>query len=365
MDETLVAGVKPPELSYACTRLVGMGDGLQVCQLAHRACLLAEWRMTTCGARYSKTSISYSNIMVTRKIVFYRWVSNTGRAPFVPHESTQKLVDMFQLDDNKALLEGDDTATAVEVVSVGSDSNPSRIRLLALRNPGNRPAQWELGNGISSLQLLDDQYPADITNVTLWPNGIAAQDLARDSPRLGRLSFFLRHRVAGSVSFDPLYRADMYDRMMRLRGQLRSVHLAMTKPEYLDRDRGVFGTLVPEIWGPAVPSINIQLGVGRYVPKDRYLDEATQETVFNIAENASEFVDRLIVRGRDRETNKVERISLLNERLQKEVTLAGDSVAPEVPDAGSTFSEMDKAYQEFDVQGGFDAAIQAQLMRGQ
>lgn len=115
----------------------------------------------------------------------------------------------------------------------------------------------------------------------------------------------------GSASFEPLHQPDMYDRMMRMQGQLRSVHLAMTRPEHLDRDRGAFGNLVPEVWGPKVPSINVQLGVGRHGPKDRYLDRETEETVFNIAEHASDFVDRLIVRGRDSRTNKIEELASL------------------------------------------------------
>ncbi|MFI7547249.1 hypothetical protein [Actinoplanes sp. NPDC049599] len=314
--------------------------------------------------RGGMTMLAYPVWMVARKIVFYRWMSVNGRAPFVPHESAQKVADMIALDDYSGVLEGDDTTTALEVVKVGSGTNASHIRLMALRNPGNRPAQWELGNGLSSLQLLDDQYPADVTNVAIWPNGIAAQDLARDSPRLGRLSHFLRHRVAGAVSFEPLFRPDMYERMMRMRGRLRSVHIAMTKPEYLDKDRGVFGTLVPAIWGPKAPSINIQLGVGKYGPKDRYLDEETEETIFNIAEHASDYVDRLIVRGRDTQTNKIERISLLNERLQKAVDIPEDAKAAELPAVMEAFKEIEMAFREFEVQGAFASAIQAQMMHG-
>ena len=309
-------------------------------------------------------AVTYPVRMVARKVVFYRWMSTTGRAPFVPHESAKKVADLIALDEYNAVLEGDDTTTAVEIVNVGSETTSSHFRVMALRNPGNRPAQWELGSGLSSLQLLDDQYPADVTNVAIWSNGIAAQDLARDSPRLGRLSFFLRHRVAGSVSFEPLFRPDMYERMTRMRGQLRSVHLAMTKPEYLDKDRGVFGTLVPAIWGPKAPSINIQLSVGKYGPKDRYLDEETEETVFRIAEHASDYVDRLIVRGRDTQTNKIERISLLNERLQKEVDIPEDPKAAELPAADEAFKEIEKAFREFEVQGSFTSAIQAQMMHG-
>lgn len=306
--------------------------------------------------------VTYRTEMVTRKIVFYRWMPVNGRSPFVPHEAAGRVAQAIEADPYASILEGDDTTTAVEVGQVGDSLTPARFRVLALRNPGNRPVQWELGGGLKSLQLLDDQYPADVTNVAIWPNGIAAQDLARDSPRMGRLSHYLRHRANAFVSFEPLYRPDMYERLMRMRGKLRSVHLAMTKPEYLDKDRGVFGTLVPEIWGPKAPSINVQIGVGRYGSRDRFLDHDTEETVFRIAEQANDFVDRLIVRGVDPATNKVQRISLLNERLQKEVDIATNPDTPEIPDPVEAFKEIDRAFRKFEVEGSLSSAIQAQLM---
>lgn len=307
-------------------------------------------------------AVTYRTEMVMRKIVFYRWMHVNGRAPFVPHEAAGRVAQAIDADPYASVLEGNDTTTAVEVGQAGDSLTPARFRVMALRNPGNRPVQWELGNGLKSLQLLDDQYPADVTNVAIWPNGIAAQDLTRDSPRMGRLSHFLRHRANAFVSFEPLYRPDMYERLMRMRGKLRSVHLAMTKPEYLDRDRGVFGTLVPEIWGPKAPSINVQIGVGRYGSRDRFLDHDTEETVFRIAEQANDFVDRLIVRGIDPATNKVETVSLLNERLQKEVDIPTSPDTPEIPDALEAFKEIDRAFRNFEVEGSLRSAIQAQLM---
>jgi hypothetical protein len=134
----------------------------------------------------------------------------------------------------------------------------------------------------------------------------------------------------------------------------------MTKPEYLDRDRGVFGTLVPEIWGPKAPSISIHVGVGR--AKDRYLDEATEETVFRIAEQANDFVDRLIVRGVNPDTGRVEPISLLSQRIEKAVELRGSTETPEIPDSVVAFRAIDQAFREMEGSGAIRDAVQAQLM---
>jgi len=42
-----------------------------------------------------------------------------------------------------------------------------------------------------------DWYPSDVSHVMIWPDGIAAQDLHANAPRVGRLSFYLRHQVHG------------------------------------------------------------------------------------------------------------------------------------------------------------------------
>lgn len=65
-----------------------------------------------------------------------------------------------------------------------------------------------------------------MTHVVLWPDGIAAQDVHSNAPRLGRLSFYLRRVMSAYVSFTPLYRPDMLDRLQRLRGQLRGIEVS-------------------------------------------------------------------------------------------------------------------------------------------
>jgi hypothetical protein len=107
-----------------------------------------------------------------------------------------------------------------------------------------------------------DWYPSDVSHATIWPDGIAAQDLHANAPRVGRLRFYLRHQVHAYLTFEPLDQPDMLARLQRLRGHLRGVEISLTRPEYVDPNRGKFGTLIPAIWGPRVPSVSVHVGMG-------------------------------------------------------------------------------------------------------
>ena len=209
----------------------------------------------------------------------------------------------------------------------------------------------------------DDWYPSDVTHVMIWPDGIAAQDLHANAPRLGRLSFYLRHQVQAYVSFEPLYQPDMFVRLQQLRGRLRGVEISMTRPEYVDVSSGAFGTLMPAVFGQRVPSAAVRLGMGRRGPRDRFLDGAMEEAVFEIAEDAHDYVDRLVVFGKNPTTNKTERLNLLSERIHARVEIPARTDAPALPVAERVFDELSAAYQSFRDQGLFDRAIQAQATR--
>ncbi|HUY47168.1 MAG TPA: hypothetical protein VMV92_15785 [Streptosporangiaceae bacterium] len=229
--------------------------------------------------------------MVVRQLVFSRWCSLNAKPPFAYDQAFGELGAKIAGDPDFAIVENDDVTTAVTVVAAGSPTEPAKLQLLALRSADHRPSQWKPGERLGPLPLQDDQYPADVTHVMIWPDGIAAQDLHANAPRLGRLAFYLRHQVSAYVSFEPLYQPDMLERLEQLRGQLRLVEISLTRPEYLDPGRGAFGTLIPTVFGSRAPSVSVHIGMGRRGPRDRFLDGATEEAVFQIAENANDQVD--------------------------------------------------------------------------
>jgi hypothetical protein len=301
--------------------------------------------------------------MVARQLVFYRWLSINAKPPFEPHRALSELNDKVVGDPGFAVMEHDEVTTAVTVVSPGTEHQPAKLQLLALRNEDNRPSQWKPGEDLEALSMPKDWYPSDVTHVMIWPDGIAAQDLHTNAPRLGRLSFYLRQQVQAHVSFEPLYQPDMFARLHQLRGQLRGVEISMTRPEYVESNRGAFGTLLPSVFGSRVPSVAVRLGMGRRGPRDRFLDDAMEEAVFAIAEDAHDQVDRLVVFGKDPATNKTERVNLLSERLQERVEVPARADAPALPVAERVFEGLSTAYRSFASQGLFERAIQAQATR--
>jgi hypothetical protein len=301
--------------------------------------------------------------MVQRQLVFYKWDSINTKSLFEPHHALTELHDKISGDPDFAVMEHDEVTTAVAVVSPGSEHTPTKLQLLALRNEDNRPSQWKPGEGLTALSMPKDWYPSDVTHVVIWPDGIAAQDMHPNAPRLGRLSFYLRHQVQAYVSFEPLYQPDMFTQLQRLRGRLRGVEISMTRPEYVNASSGAFGTLLPSVFGSRVPSVAVRLGMGRRGPRNHFLDGAMEEAVFQIAEDAHDTVDRLIVFGKDPTTNKTERINLLSERLQERVDIPARADAPALPETDGVFTALAAACQRFRGEGLFEKAIQAQATR--
>jgi len=301
--------------------------------------------------------------MVARQLVFYRWTNVNAKPAFEYHHALAELRNKIGGDPQFAVMHGDEVTTAADVASCGTESQPAKLQLLALRDEENRPSQWKPGGQLSALSMPADSYPSDVSHVMIWPDGIAAQDLHANAPRLGRLSFYLRHQVHAYVTFESLYQPDMFTRLQQLRGRLRMVEISMTRPEYVDSNRGVFGTLLPAVFGERVPSVAVRLGMGRRGPRDRYLDDTMEEAVFAIAEDAHEYVDRLVVFGKNPETNKTERVNLLSERLQHKVEIPARTDAPGLPVAELVYRELEGAYRTFRDQGLFDQAVQAQVNR--
>jgi hypothetical protein len=301
--------------------------------------------------------------MVARQLVFYRWTNVNAKPAFEYHHALAELRNKIGGEPQFAVMHGDEVTTAADVASCGTESQPAKLQLLALRDEDNRPSQWKPGGQLSALSMPADSYPSDVSHVMIWPDGIAAQDLHANAPRLGRLSFYLRHQVHDYVTFESLYQPDMFTRLQQLRGRLRVVEISLTRPEYVDSKRGVFGTLLPSVFGERVPSVAVRLGMGRRGPRDRFLDDTMEEAVFAIAEDAHDYVDRLVVFGKNPETNKTERVNLLSERLQQKVEIPTRTDAPGLPVAELVYQELEAAYRTFRDQGLFDQAVQAQVNR--
>lgn len=301
--------------------------------------------------------------MLTRKLTFSRWQSIEDRAPFVPHEAAEAVVRLSATDPRQAVLTDGDSSTVVLVPDAGSATSPTKLQLLALRDPDNRPLQFGPGEPLGPIDMLAHRFPADLTHVELWPDGIACQDFHGNAPRLTRLSRYFRLKLTQFVVFEQLYQADLADRLEDVRGQLRRIELALTRPERLDVDAGLFGTLIPAVYGHRAPSVSVHIGMGRFGPRDRFLDAETEAQVFEIAERAHDLVDQLIITGRSRATGRSATVDLVNERLFAARQLPRSTAGGSMPDTTETHAAMEELYSQWSTDGTLAAAIRAQAMR--
>jgi hypothetical protein len=211
--------------------------------------------------------------------------------------------------------------------------------------------------------MLAHRYPADVTHVMIWPDGFASQDHHGHAPRLSRLSRYLGQKVSHFVSFDQLFQPDIADRLKDIRGQLRGIDIALTRPERLDRDAGVFETLIPAVYGHKAPSVSVHVGMGRFSPRDRYLDADTEAEIFEVAERAQDLVDQLIITGRSRRTGKSARVDLVNERLFEQRELPSGPEGGSMPNSDAVFQELEQLHSRWSQDGTLAAAVQAQAIR--
>lgn len=296
--------------------------------------------------------------MVDRRIVFYRWQSANAQVPFIPHESAHLLADAIAADESASILVRSDSTTAIRVLDPGRENVPSRIQLLAVRNKDDLPVEWSPGQTIRSLVMADGYSTADVTHFLIWPDGFVAQDWHNFAPRPSRLAQMLRVKAGAHASINVLYRPDMLASLMRLRGHLRSVELAITSPELVDVERpGMMATLFPAAFGHRAPSLSLRLSMGRFGPRDRYIDSQTEEAVFQIAEQAQELVDSMTVSGVDPDTGRKLSVNLLKERIGQEVSVEPSPDAENIPHEQFVFDEMLDVRRDLDDQGLLQAAV--------
>ncbi|MFC4087262.1 hypothetical protein, partial [Amycolatopsis samaneae] len=125
---------------------------------------------------------------------------------------------------------------------------------------------------------------------------------------------------------------------------------------------GAFGELIPAVFGSRAPSLNVQLGMGRYGPRDRFLDAGIEDAVFDIAEHAHEQVDRMVVGGINPTTGKAERVDLLNERVQIERNLPENPRVKSIPESDVAFLAIGEARVELDRSALIARSVQAQAV---
>jgi hypothetical protein len=280
---------------------------------------------------------------VNRKLTFYAWQDLDPNSPF---DRVAAAEEIKKLEDTEEVIEEiNESLVAVLVHDVGTDTTPTRFRLLPLRDYDNRPLRFRPGTNLSAIKIAASDYTSDVTHVTLWPDGYAAYDAHGFAPGPPRLAAYLNRKCDQAVDFVSLYDHDRIEYVKSLDG-LTSVEFSITNSEKAqlaaNSQKGVFAGLRSNRRG-LVDSISFatKFSVGR--AKGVVLDPEMQEDVFDLVEQADEYFDTLWITGIDPDTRKRVEVNVLQTRLHVPVSLPRAKGGGNRPAPKRCFAEIDKA----------------------
>lgn len=143
---------------------------------------------------------------ITRTIRFVAWVDASARKPFDRLEAADGIA---AIPEDEIVLEENEALTAVELVQAGTDTKPTALAVLALRDFDDRPLGWGPGTLPEPIEIADDKYTADLAHAVIWADHVAAIEVHANAPGLGRLQRYLSTMVEQRIVFRSLYQPDL------------------------------------------------------------------------------------------------------------------------------------------------------------
>jgi hypothetical protein len=288
--------------------------------------------------------VAYSEDL-KRKIYFYRVVPNTptkgwklDRKAIVSAIRSHVGKDTFYLD------EGDDRITCAEV---HSDKAPQCLKLYGIRRT-NLPSRDSGTGTIGDLGLATTEGLAEAVHLRLFPNGIVGFESFYYGPRVSRLEAYLQDRCNLDVTVRPLYRGDMLERALKFKDVrlLRVKVLPNTVSKASIKEAGLKGVL-------DVAS-NFDAGVFAEVTlRAEGFDDGFTSNVKKMLrrfrsekQDPGELLDVLEIQGVSPQSDRVEPLNLLNDALQRVVTIPRESKRSRALDSTAAFQAIHEAYND-------------------
>lgn len=213
--------------------------------------------------------------------------------------------------------------------------------------------QLERAGAVSDLNIAVDAGLLEPVHIVFFPNNIAGAEFNFYGPRMSRLGYYLRGKSGNVVplaTFHPLLRGDVSAQLDHLT-ELRLVNLRI-KASYTDVIRGADRSLGEafaanaRVLGDDVEELELILRPargGRRGALNRLIEPIKR--ILRMPD-LREITDRLQVRGRHDETNKIETIDLLRDQfiLRKQVLRLSDR--SRAVDEQSAYDAIRSAYAE-------------------
>jgi hypothetical protein len=278
-----------------------------------------------------------------RKIYFYR---------VVPHRPTDgwkfdrkavvKAIESHAGRKSFYLDEGDDRISCAEVFDAKA---PQSIKLYAIRR-SNLPARDSGSGVIGDLGLKVSEGLAEAVHLRLFPNGIVGFESFYYGPRISRWESYLQERCSMAVSVRELYRGDMLDRALKF-NDIRVLHVKLL-PSMVTREQmkgaGLAGVL------DAAKNFDAKVYADLTLRSERFDDGLTAKAKDLIRqfkrnkEDPSTVFAAFGIEGHNPETRRVDDLNLLNDALQRTVTIPRENARSRALDSPAAFAAIRVAY---------------------
>jgi hypothetical protein len=292
--------------------------------------------------------VAYSEEL-TRKIYFYRVVPTKplkgwklNRVAIVKAIKSHVSPASFYLD------EGEDRITCAEVYD---DKAPQCIKLYGIRRT-NLPSRDSGTGQIGDLGLAIREGLAEAVHLRLFPNGIIGFESFFYGPRIGRLQDYLKERCKLDVTIQPLYRGDMLERALKYKDVrlLRVKVLPNMVSKALIKKAGLKGVLDV--------ATNFDTGVFAEVTlRSEGFDDGFTDKVKGMfrqfrrdKQDPGELLDVLEIQGVSPQSGRVEPLNLLNDALQRVVSIPRESRRSRALDSPAAFRAIREAYNDVKAQ---------------
>lgn len=290
---------------------------------------------------------------VERKIHFFRadaGVDDGGvPLPFDPLPALSAIAALPFSDGEAGRYETESDGNVLCLLTSSNATTPAvrfcRVRRTAL-------PQMERAGQITDLNIAADTGLLEATHIVFFPNKIVGAEYNHFGPRLSRLGSYLHKKSSEAVPhtiFRPLLRNDAAKQLDRL-GEIRLLDLSV-HPPFVDvvrlADRSLGDAI--EVTARAVDGPETVQVVIKSQPQARQSNRnrlmAPIRSLLN-QNDARQGLDRLQVRGRCVDTNRVETIDLLKDHLisTKQIVRLNDRSRALDPD--SAFQAIGEAYQQ-------------------
>lgn len=302
-----------------------------------------------------------------RKLTFSAWADGSSKEGF---DRLAAATAIAAIPHAELVYEAGEALTAVEVESVGSEDEPTHLRLFALHDADNAPSSWGPGEGASPVDFGDGRYSSFVSHVLLWSDKVAAYDRHANAPGLGRLADFIRAQTNERVIFRALYEQGLAEQIADLDG-VRSVEYGIYRPHkhHAAQARGMFGPLLPA--QVEVPAFRVSMGMGRKSKRDATLPPEVTNQVIGMADQAEEFFDALTISGRSKTQKtaagnpKMIELNLLSQRLHVAADVGREPNNPAAITANAARFQIVAARQTLDADDKIVDAVEARLLYDQ